>query len=80
MNEPLDPTLLCAIPGCGGRWSCNFGWKLCSRHDEMRTHGTLRRDEYGPAPASPVRSVTAALPFREAARPFTEVDRDEREF
>lgn len=60
-----EASLMCRMPGCRNRWAVDVSHgKVCSHHDDV-----LRRAG-GQAPEA--RTVTAPLPFREAARPFAE--------
>lgn len=69
-----EASLMCRMPGCRNRWAVDVSHgKVCSEHDDA-----LRR-QGGKAPEQ--RAITAPLPFREAARSFTEPEeRDEAGF
>lgn len=71
---PVDHRLLCRAPGCGRRWTCDFGKPLCSEHDRTRHEG-------GGPQRQPLQLVRSQpLPFREAARSFAEpMERDDEE-
>lgn len=66
--------LLCTMPGCMNRWTCDFGRRLCSSHDAARhsMDSTPRpREAAGP------RSFAAVpLPSQPPAKPYAEVDDD----
>lgn len=67
-----DRSLLCSAPGCGRRWTCDFGKRLCSDCDARRHNGHAQR--------APQRQASiASLPtLREAVRPYAEpVEHDE---
>lgn len=71
-NRGVDYTLLCSTSGCGRRWTCDFGKRLCSDCDARRHNGHAQR--------APQRQASiASLPtLREAVRPYAEpVEHDE---
>lgn len=72
-DKPMKAeSLLCTTAGCGRRWTCDFGRRLCSECDAVRN-------------ARPAIKRQAAMPglptLRDAVRPYAEpVERDEVEF
>jgi hypothetical protein len=42
--------LHCSWPGCGRRWTVNFGRRLCSEHDDADRGGPPREKRQPPLP------------------------------
>lgn len=67
-----DYSLLCATSGCGRRWTCDFGKRLCSECDARRNSSHAQK---------PPQRTLASLPtLREAVRPFAEPSEHDEEY
>ena len=62
-------SLLCTTSGCGRRWTCDFGRRLCSECDAVRNARPAVKRQ-APVPGLPT--------LRDAVRPYAEPA--EREF
>lgn len=71
-HRGTDHTLLCATTGCGRRWTCDFGRRLCSDCDARRQTSHARKP--------PQSSLPAMGSLRDAVRPFTEPAEREEEY
>jgi hypothetical protein len=71
-----ESALMCRMPGCRNRWTVDMAnGRLCSYHDAAVTHN------HGGKPPEGLPKRQAAIPLREAMRPFSEpTERDEVEF
>lgn len=59
--------LMCRMPGCRNRWTVDMtNGAVCSHHDAVLTHS------HGGKPPEGLPKRQAAIPLREAVRPFAE--------
>lgn len=71
----VDRTLLCTTQGCGRRWTCDFGRRLCSDCDARRHTAHANRP-----PHQHTRPLAEIPTFRQAARSFAEPHEPDEEF
>lgn len=68
----MDRSLLCTTTGCGRRWTCDFGRRLCSDCDSRRHTSHVERRPQSTLPAMPS--------LREAVRPYSEPTEPDEEY